>query len=553
MEQSGQSRGGTERPDHFAAWVAMLLLVYVAVGLLTWHRTLIPDEIRPLLLASGPFATQLEVARADLVQTPAAWLAARAWMNVFGDSDSVAKAFALLLNIPTLILFSILARRATLHWRITTLLCLAAYMRAGSSPNLVRMYGLLVLCGVAAMLSWDIWRQRGGGRWLAAWVVSMVVGVYAHALMLLLVPAFVLATWMKGRQRMTFTLAAVLPVLSIVPWVAFVYPVYRARGIEGNVQSVADDPTRATVKLPFYLLSGEPAGTEAPLEEFYIAHGIPSALKWAAFGLTITILGFSVLGSLVLREGAGTRRRGSSDEDARDGPAVDEWKTGRQEWPAISLILAIVPIAALYFLSLVWVPVVTARYLLAAVPAFWLMLGIHGNRGGWPGRVALAGTLLWMLASSALAIRLHLPIAPARAAAVRVAAGYQPGDLILIDRHAPLGWQFTWEWTRRLHETGDITVISSPGQPEWLRDIIPGPLLEDFDAGGASRVWFLHWAPVLRPRIEERLHAAGYAETTYPDPVGILSLFERRALASASATSVTPTAMAAPRRNVDFD
>ena len=541
----------TRKPGHrghFVAWVALLVAVYVLGGLLTWRRTLLPDEIRPLLLAAGPFAKQLEVARGDLVQTPAAWVMARVWLNVFGQTDTAAKAFALVLGIATLILFSILARRVTRHWRWAMFLGGAVFLRAGSSPNLVRMYGLTMLCCVAAMLLWDLWRERGRGGWLAGWVVCMAVAVNAHALTLLLLPAFVVATWLRGPRRLLFTAAATIPALSLVPWILLVLPVYRERGVEANVKSIADDPLKATAKLPFYLLSGEAPGTESPLEELYIAHPIPSSLKWASLLLCVGIMGFSYGGRLGSRSGSLARTGGpvdgtggevsadagrarNPDPSAGGGPEssqADEGGVRSPGWDLFAVILTAVPIGLLYLISMVWLPIVTARYLLGAVPAFWLMLVIHAHRGGWPGRLALGLVAAWMLASAGLAIRLNRPLGPARIAATRVAAEHQPGDLILIDRHNPLGWQFTWEWTRRLHEEGRLVIIDSPNRPAWLRDLLPGPLLGEFDPGGAPRVWFVHWVPGLRDRIGDRLAGLGYRETGYGEPdVAVLSLFVR--------------------------
>jgi hypothetical protein len=556
-----------ERRSTFAVWVAVLIAVYVVGGLLTWRRTLLPDEIRPLLLAAGPFRDQLAVARGDLVQTPAAWVMARLWLDVFGQTDVAAKSFALVLGIGTLILYSILARRVTRHWRYAMLLAGAVFLRAGSSPNLVRMYGLTMLCCVAAMLLWDVWRGRGGGGWLAGWVICMAVAINAHALVLLLLPAFVLATWLDGRRRLLFTAVAVLPALSLVPWVLLVLPVYRERGVEANVKSIADDPVKATAKLPFYFLSGEPPGTESPLEELYIAHPVPSSLKWSSLLLCVGIMGFSYGSRLVRRPGSGGPSGGSATRDrgllaatgdppvGSDAEASHPVTAGTVDggaspgWERISVVLAAVPIGLLCLVSVIWLPIVTARYLLGMVPAMWLMLVIHGHRGGWPGRLALGLVAAWMLASAGLAIRLNRPMAPARIAATRVAAEHQAGDLILIDRHNPLGWQFTWEWTRRLGRDEMPVIIDSPNRPEWLKGLLPGPMLDTFDPAGAPRVWFVHWVPGLRDRIGDRLTGFGYRETEYGEPdVAVLSLFVRESGPQSGGSSIVQATTAALER-----
>jgi len=225
-------------------------------------------------------------------------------------------------------------------------------------------------------------------------------------------------------------------------------------------------------------------------------------------------------------------------------------EAGGPGWDVHSVVLTVVPIGLLLVVSLIWLPIITTRYVLCVAPAFWLLLVIHAHRGGWPGRLALGLVAGWMLASVALAVRLNLPLSPARIAATRVAAEHQPGDFILIDRHNPLGWQFTWEWTRRLHEAEMPTIIDSPNRPAWLQGLLPGPMFEEFDPAGAPRVWFVHWVPGLRDRIGARLESLGYRESDYGEPAApVLSLYVRSGDGAGTFAPTVPSTAALPRRN----
>src|SRR5712692_6752669 len=123
------------------SWACLLVAAYLLVGLLTWKRTLIPDEIRALLLAAGPVEKELEYVRKDAVHPPLSFLLDRWWLGAFGQTDSAAKALPLVLNIPTLFLLTWVASRMTSQWRLASFLFAAPFLRAGSAVNLVRMYG----------------------------------------------------------------------------------------------------------------------------------------------------------------------------------------------------------------------------------------------------------------------------------------------------------------------------------------------------------------------------------------------------------------------------
>jgi hypothetical protein len=452
-------------------WAAGLVVAYLVVGLITFHRTLLPDEIRPLILADRPLAEQMDVARGDLVQTPASYLLARVWIAPFTNKDTGAKSLALVIGAATIALFTLLARRVTPHWALAAVLCCAMYMRPGTSPNLVRMYGLLVLCSVAALLIWDAWRARPRWPLLAGWCAVMSLALYSHLSAVLLLGAMVVATWLLGPRRLAFTIAAVVAIASLIPWIAYVYPVFQERGIQANVGAIAEDPTRALLRLPFFLLTGDSPGVASPLEEAYSV-GIPRALPWAALLLFAGLIGAGLAGAV----GRWKARSGPR-------PRLDEWRLA-------ALAMVVLPTIVLYGFSLAAEPVVTARYLLACLPAVWLLLVLAGDAGGRPGRWLLLAVTAWVVLSAGYVTRLHLPISAARAATNYLAVHRRDTDRVIAARHTAIGWQVHWEWTRRLGRTERIEILPSP-QPEWLSGIVPARSLDEIDLAGASRVWYI--------------------------------------------------------------
>jgi hypothetical protein len=472
------------------AWTAGLVLTYAAFSFAGWQRTLLPDEIRPLLLARGSLSDLLNLARADIVQTPASYVLARLWLNLFGHTDTAAKALPLVLGVASLITFAFLARRATRYWMPATLLFTAVYLRVGSSANLVRMYGLAILLSVIALLLWDTWRRRGGWSWLAAWILAITFAIYTHPSALMLLGAMVVATWVLGPRRLTFTAAAVVPILALLPWLSFVYPSYRDRGLEENIAALADDPVREIARLPFYFLTGDPPGALAPLEEYY-NRGTPALWRWSALAL------FAALGIAAI---PGLRQRNWT------APA----RTAEEEWLIMAALLTILPIVALFAVSILTMPVLSARYLLVTLPAFAILLTGLAMAGGKPSQVIGGLALIWILISAVHSLRLNRVPSPARISADFISRNLQPGDLIVAGRHVPIGWPLYWEWTRRLQRSEPLHVLPS-NQPRWLRDILPAEELDQLPLASAKRVWFVNLGTPLRVEVAQQLMARGFA------------------------------------------
>ena len=102
----------------------------------------------------------MEAIRQDLAHPPLIYLLERGWLHLFGQTDNAAKALPLVINIPTIVLFTLLASRVTQRWRLAGFLFCGVYLRVGGVTTLVRMYGLGVLWSVAAILLWEAWRKN---------------------------------------------------------------------------------------------------------------------------------------------------------------------------------------------------------------------------------------------------------------------------------------------------------------------------------------------------------------------------------------------------------
>src|ERR1700686_187298 len=129
-------------------WAGFLSVVYVGVSPLGWGRTPIGNETWALYWDAQPLHEQMLVIRNDLVHPPLIYLVQRAWLMIFGQSDTAVKILPLVVNLPTIILFTWLASFVTTYWRLASFLFSSAYLQVGGDPTQVRMYGLALLLTV---------------------------------------------------------------------------------------------------------------------------------------------------------------------------------------------------------------------------------------------------------------------------------------------------------------------------------------------------------------------------------------------------------------------
>jgi hypothetical protein len=408
-------------PGAIAAWSVLLVAVYGAFCWITRDRSLIPDEIWALSNAEFSWHIQLASIRADFVHPPLMYAIERLWIEAFGFSDPAVKMLPIAINVVAVALFPFLATRVTARWRLVSVLFLAFYLHVFSTPNLVRMYGLTVLLAIVALLCWDLWRSRPSDGALARWALAMSLVVLTHFYGMLLLAAFVLVGWWRGPRRVAFTLAAAVPALAFLAWLAYVFPVYAARGLKGNLSWIEPDLLRAMTVVPFHFLTMIPSGGN-PIHPDW----------WAALpGMKYLVLGAILLNTLLFAFPFARRRTHAID-----------W-----HWLGPLTVLAFAPMGLLAGASLVVGPAFDTRFVLGSVPAYWLWVATLVDQGGPPAKVVLGAVVVpAVLLSVVLPLRHDLAVSPLREAAATVAREEAPGDILLADNQ--IGPQAYWELRR---------------------------------------------------------------------------------------------------------
>ena len=501
---------------HWLSWAGLLLILYLAVGLIGFRRALITTEIWALYYAGQPWTELWQAIRYDMVHPPLIYLLERAWMHLFGQTDSVVKALALVINIPTLVLFPWLASRVTRHWRLASFLFAGTYLSVGSTPNQMRMYGLGLLLAVTAMLLWEWWRKEPGAGKLVAWAFVMLLLVYTHFFGLLLLAAFFAVNWLFGPRRWQFTGATVVVGFAYLPWLAYVLPVYLRDGLQTKIPWVNVFPHRALAQLPSAFLG-------------YLYGPELRVIVWIA-ALLVHLALFLLA-----------------------------WRTVRKFWPPsrelkesarwfwTAALLTGVPILLLYGFAVVVTPVFNARFVLGILPAYWLLVVLLGEFGGRAGRAMLYAVVLpWVLASVGVTMAQSLQPSPARQATTFLNREYRDADLILCDG-LDCGNHIYWEWTRRLGRTGRIEVLRF-GSTAWRLSVLPQKNLGQLDLSQVGRVWFLQSDRKAADTVPGFLAARGFApaETLAEDIPG-LQAFVRASPAPGADAKSDSAASAGPR------
>jgi hypothetical protein len=481
--------GAFAAPGERARWAALLAAIYLAAAAAGWQRTLIEDEIWGLYQTERPLLRMLAHVAGDLVHPPLWYVIEKIWLGLVGRTDAAAKTLAMLVNVPTLFLFTALAARVTPHWRLAALLFAGLYFRIGAPPHLARMYGLLLLLAVAAMLLWERWRERPTRGRLLAWAAVMFCAVHTHYLGVLLLLGFVVANWRQGPQPRQFLYAACVVLLLLVPWIGVSLPVYFERGLGPNLAWVEPDALRTLRQLPFYFMSYIPSGGDPYLE----------ARRWLAGEYWVAMMVAAGAIHLLLVVFARRRLRELWPPAQEDAP---------RRWFWLATLLVLVPVALMYGFSVAVHPAMDARFLLGVLPAYWLAVVLLGERGGRAGRVLLHAVVLpWVLASAIVTLPDARP-SPARTGAERAAAEWRPGDLLLADCRA--GVQVWWEWTRRLGRAERLEVAGCEHRRWWVPELVARAPVE-INLAGVERVWFLYAEEGERQRVAEVLAARGFA------------------------------------------
>ena len=494
-------------------WAWLLVALYLVAAAASWRRTLIEDEIWALYLTTRPLAEQIQAIRGDLVHPPLWYLVQRAWLAVAGYSDGAAKALPLLVNVPAILFFTALARRVTKHGRLASFLFAATYLRLAGLPHLVRMYGLILLLAVVALLLWDRWRARPSPMRLAGWAAVMALLLYTHYFGALLLVAFIAANWLGGPRRGAFLCAAAGVFGLLAPWLLYVFPVYERRGLAANLAWV-DTPLVSLLKLPALFLSWMPTGWD-PFE--YRRLPIP---VWAALGLA------AIAVHVALFVAARKQLRRMSTPRANGQEA--------SRWLLVSALIVGIPVLLLFATSLVFTPVLDARFVAGALPAYGLLLGVLGEWGGTKGRGILYAVVVpWVLASVAVTLP-RARVWPVRAGLEVVSAEFRAGDLLLAD--CQVGVQAWWEW-RRLGASGRLEALRCPARQWWLPEVTARDP-EALDLGRVQRVWLVYADGDQKARLEAVLLSQGFRAGVPPGALRFLAVY-----VSSEASASTSTTM----------
>lgn len=504
----------TERRPDWRLWAALMAGLYLAASFVGLSRTLIGTEVWALYYALRPLGDQMEAIRLDLVHPPLMYLVERGWMWVFGSSDTAVKMLPLVINIPSLILFTWLARQAADRWRLGAFLFTGSYLTVGSANTLVRMYGLVILWTLISIAIWEKWRQKPTGRLLAAWTMVMVLLVYTHYFGMLMLAAFLPVNWLFGPRRWSFTIAAGVAGLSFIPWLAYVLPVYESRGLDSNLWWVHMLLPRAYEGIAL-LLSEYLGGIPGP-KNFRIA------LIAVAAALHLLLL-------------------------------VSAWRSVRRLWPPVRnageqrrwfwvvASLAGVPVLLLYAFSIVYTPAFASRFVLGILPAYWLLMTLLSELGGrWGARLIYGAVLPWVLISAGISLVTSLLPSPVLERTRAIAAEFQPDDLVISERDQSnsLYWEIAhrrgrdvrFEVLPKKRSDGPKSTPERLGEEQGERlSVFPYRDLSQIDLQGVRRVWVLYSSKDVPGSVAAFLTPRGFvAERTEGAEAPFLTLFVKQ-------------------------
>lgn len=492
------------------AWIAGLVVVHILVSLAGWRHSLIYDEIWYLLNAALPFDQQMATLRLDMFHPPLMYLSTRVWLEVFGHSDTAAKALALVINTATICLFTIFASLVVKRWRLASFLFCTAYLQIGGVPSLVRGYSLGLLLTVAALLSWEFWRRQARPALLACWAAAMLALIYTHYIGLFFLVPFALANWFYGHRRWWFLGLSCVVGLAFVPWMVYVLPVYRTSELDQHLGWIDQSPWVTLAKLPFHFLSYFPAGWNPLGENDWPTASRPrSLLMGGAILVHAGLLGFA----------------------ARRLFASPPWSggAGRDPWPWLGMLFVAFPIAALFSFSVVVYPAFNARFVIFVLPIYWLLLASLVELGGRPARWLVHLVVVpWVLVSVAVPLARTATDPGLHGSVGTVDRMISPGDLVLTERVT--GPQVYWWWTRGFHRQERIIMVGT--RTRFVAPELPVEPLEEVNLAEVSRVWFFSTSfnSAGAAAIRSSLTKAGFNRV--PEPAWgtqpFLTVFERR-------------------------
>ncbi len=402
-------------------WSAGLGAIYILFCWLAWDRLLIPDEIWGLTNAERSWTAQLGSIRSDLVHPPLIYLLERLWIGLFGLSDFTAKILPVLINLLAIGLFPVLAIRVTKSWRIASILFLTVYLHVYGTPNLVRMYGLVLLLTIASIWAWDAWRQEPTTRRLLTWGMIMALAVMTHYFGALLLATYVLLTIGLGPRPKAFALVSFVPGMIFCAWIAYVLPVYAAQGLKPNLGWVQPSLFLAVTAVPFHFLTTIPSGANPFHADWW------ATLPARPLLITAAILVHFALFSLALWRLISIR-------------AWSSWLV-----PLLALVFG--PALMLAGVSRLVGPAFDSRFLVGSLPAYWLLIALLSDLGRAPARLLLRAVFMpTAIVAVILPLAHDLAESPLRNAIAHIVLEHKPGDVALGDKL--VGLQPHWELRR---------------------------------------------------------------------------------------------------------
>lgn len=200
------------------------------------------DELFSRRVALAPAAQSLEMVKNDLVHPPLYYFALKGAVPVFGDSPLGIRSVSLLAGIGAVGVVALLGRGEAI---------LAALLLALNGKHIffsqqARSYSLYVLLFVM-LLAWAFALEKYQAR-VAYWLggcALMAALVYTHYMGAFFAAFLLLALWCGHypvRTKWYALAAGTVAALSFLPWLFAEIPVYRSRGLGGNLawQSIPD-------------------------------------------------------------------------------------------------------------------------------------------------------------------------------------------------------------------------------------------------------------------------------------------------------------------------
>jgi mannosyltransferase len=403
------------------AAIGLLTLVAFAVRAVSLDaQSLWRDEVDALRFATAPWPDMLSNFTRPGWNGPLYFLLLRGWVGLAGTTGYGMRFFSLCFGVLCVPLAYVLGHRLFDQFvgLLTALLvAVSAYLTWYGQE--VKMYTLVLALGLLAIYGQRRALDGCNRRWWAVYVIATTLAFYSHILAALLIPVHVLLYlmwWPETRRQWTGALASlaslILPYLPLAVWQGPLLFQARETGFHRY----------ALHEMAQILLSGWSLGIRTWGRPW--GSGLVAVL--AAWGLASPLflpLFLPLVRPLGKRPEKGW---GVSDEGMIHRAALLCWLGA--------------PVLIVWLVSL-WQPLFTDRYMIWAVPAFYLMVALglasfrrFGRWGRWV--VALLVGIVLVLDGVNLWQQAHVPIKSDFRSAAAYVAGYHELSASQLPTHA---------------------------------------------------------------------------------------------------------------------